>query len=169
MRHFSRSSGYAGVERQFFELSSAHTQQHPTTPKWGTERSGVSFTTLHCLVGGRVVRNTRANVMSVAILAQGLLYECPLKDVRRCLGPEHARAPSANGGVGRLCRPHCVDKRLAVLAGTKTTWPMLLAVRSMESHIAGSRGFWRGRVFGSAGSCAAAVPSGFASCRRCFR
>ena len=48
---------------------------------WGTERSGVSFTTLHCLVGGRVVRNTRANVMSIAILEQGLLYECPLKDL----------------------------------------------------------------------------------------
>ena len=59
-------------------------------------------------------------------------------------------------------------KRLAVLTGTKTTWPMSLAVRSMEFHIAGSRGFWRGRDFGSAGSCAAAVSSGFASCQRCF-
>ena len=61
----------------------------------------MSFTTLHCLVGGRVVRNTRANVMSIAILEQGLLYECPLKDVRRCLGPEHdlKRLPGAVFGA----------------------------------------------------------------------
>ena len=35
---------------------------------WRTERSGVSNTNLRALVGGRVVFNTRANFVSVAIL-----------------------------------------------------------------------------------------------------
>ena len=32
LRHFSRSSGYPGVERQFFELSSAHTCECSRAP-----------------------------------------------------------------------------------------------------------------------------------------
>ena len=48
---------------------------------WGTERSGVSVTTLHCLVGGRVVFNTRAYFVSFAILVQRRLCAFSLKDL----------------------------------------------------------------------------------------
>ena len=43
---------------------------------WGTERSGVSITSLRALVGGRVVFNTRANFVSFAILGQRRLCAC---------------------------------------------------------------------------------------------
>ena len=48
---------------------------------WGTERSGVSVTTLHCLVGGRVVFNTRAYFVSFAILVQRRLCAFSLKEL----------------------------------------------------------------------------------------
>ena len=56
-----------------------------------TERSGVSVTSLRAMVGGRVVFNTRANLLSFAILEQRRLCACnferpptPPSSVNKC-------------------------------------------------------------------------------------
>ena len=64
----------------------------------------MSITTLRALVGGRVVVfNTRAYFVSFAILGLGLFVRVLFQhDLKRFPWYFSARAPSANGGVGRL-------------------------------------------------------------------
>ena len=74
---------------------------------WRTERSGVNITTLRALVGGRVVVfNTRAYFVSFAILGQGLLYACPLKEVMAPMAviPRFANWSNRRDEAASLCQ-----------------------------------------------------------------
>ena len=68
-----------------------------------TERSGVSVTSLRAMVGGRVVFNTRAKLLSFAILEQRRLCACSLKDFHGSADCATSLA-SQNGGTGRAVR-----------------------------------------------------------------
>ena len=67
------------------------------------------------MVGGRVVRNTRANVMSIAILEQGLLYACPLKELMVYI----------DACAGAHCIQEAVINRDTLWAGSQVLLPIL--------------------------------------------